>query len=229
MNNFLEYLKLNPTVFYIYVRGSTIYNLQNDNSDVDYLVVVDREFVIPDEYSHYMYENHKFRHFTCNVLYENSDFMFFTTDEWFTKVTTGHLYAWECACLPKKFVIKEHVKLMMNTNPLQLRKFFDAELDPIYLLAKQYIQDGEYHKGKKYLWQLIKDVKLINQIIENHKIVNYKEANSDYEKLVNNDCEDEVLLLKAWLDSISGPISTLNKATDGLLLKEKQKKIIQNG
>ena len=34
----------------------------------------------------------------------------------------GSIEAWECACLNKKFIIKEHVKLLMKTDPLGLRK-----------------------------------------------------------------------------------------------------------
>ena len=42
----------------------------------------------------------------------------------------GNMEAWECACLNKKFILKEHVKLMLVTNPLQLRKHYEAQ--PLY-------------------------------------------------------------------------------------------------
>lgn len=45
---------------------------------------------------------------------------------WFDKVLLGDIDTWECACMNKKFIIKEHVKLMMKTNSLQLRKNVDA-------------------------------------------------------------------------------------------------------
>jgi hypothetical protein len=140
----------------------------------------------------------------------------------------GDIIAWECACLPKKFVHKEHVKLMMSTNPLQLRKDIDEYLELYYMVASNHFQNKEFKDWKKQLWEVIKYAKLANQIIENHKIVNFKEANYEYKQLVENDCEDEASVLKLWLDSIKEPLGLLHKSTDGMLKKEKQKKIIQN-
>ena len=76
---------------------------------------------------------------------------------------------------------------------------------------------------------MIKEVKFINQIIQNHKIVNFKEANVEYDTLINNDCIDEASICKCWLDLIAPQIGLLNKSTDGMLKKELEKKIMQNG
>lgn len=229
MNNaFLTYLIEHPKVYYIYNRGSIIYGLNTSESDIDFLVVMDENFEFPEEYKEYKYDNKRIRYFKYNVLYNNCDFIFFTTNEWFEKVMKGDLIAWECACLSKKFVHKEHVKLLMSTNPLQLRKDFEEYLDLYYLVAQDNFKNEIYSAWKKGLWDLVRRVKFINQIIENHKIINFKEANSDYMLLVENNIVDESVLLKMWLDIISKEIGLLNKTTDGMLLKEKQKKIIQN-
>ena len=42
-----------PTVFYLYNRGSIIYGLNTKESDIDFLVVVDPEFVLPEEFEKY--------------------------------------------------------------------------------------------------------------------------------------------------------------------------------
>ena len=217
-----------PDVYYLYNRGSIIYDLNTKDSDVDFLVVVSEDFVLPEEFEEYKYENKRWRTFKFNIKCDNCDFIFFTTDEWFEKVTRGDLQAWECACLPKKFIHKEHVKLMMSTNPLQLRKDYEEHLDLGFFVAKQDFIDQNYNSWKKKLWEFIKELKFVNQIIENHKIVNFKEANSEYKTLVENDCIDEESILKCWLDLIKLPSATLNKATDGMLAKEREKKIIQN-
>ena len=116
----------------------------------------------------------------------------------------------------------------MSTNPLQLRKDFEEWMNLYYLVASQHFRKEEFHEWRKGLWEIIKRVKLTNQIIENHKIINYKAANSEYMILVVNNIADEAILLKMWLDLIKNEIGTLNKATDGMLKKEKLKKIVQN-
>lgn len=228
-NKFINYLIETPDVYYVYNRGSVIYGLNTKDSDVDFLVVVDPEWILPEEFEEYKYENKRWRTFKYNIKCDNCDFIFFTTDEWFDKVTKGDLQAWECACLPKKFIHKEHVKLLMSTNPIQLRKDFDNWMELEYMVSGGYFQKQEYRNWKKSLWSIIKHVKLVNQIIENHKIINFKEANSEYQQLVENDCVDEASILKLWLELIKEPINRLNKATDGMLAKEREKKIIQNG
>ena len=47
-NKFYNYLMTSPIVYYIYNRGSIIYGLETKDSDIDFLVVVDSEFKIPD-------------------------------------------------------------------------------------------------------------------------------------------------------------------------------------
>ena len=102
-------------------------------------------------------------------------------------------------------------------------------LHPYQRQGKIHFQKKEFKDWKKQLWDVIKYTKLSNQIIENHKIVNFKEANYEYKQLVENDCEDEASVLKLWLDLIKEPMGLLHKSTDGVLRKEKQKRIIQNG
>ena len=60
--------------------------------------------------------------FDFHIKVNGYDFIFKTNEEWFDDVMNGSIEAWECACLNKKFIIKEHVKLLMKTDPLGLRK-----------------------------------------------------------------------------------------------------------
>lgn len=227
-NKFYKWLIESPTVYYLYNRGSIIYDLNNKDSDINFLVVVDPEFVLPEEFEEYKTQGYRHRIINYNILCDNCDFIFFTTDEWFQKVMNGDLIAWECACLPKKFIHKEHVKLLMSTNPLQLRKDFEQYLELNFSIANEYFNKFDYKNWKKSLWESIKYIKFVNQIIQNHKIVNLKEANSEYNQLVNNDCIENELIVKLWLDLIKPHIDLLNKSTDGMLKKEREKKIIQN-
>lgn len=227
-NKFLNWLIESPKVYYVYNRGSIIYGTNTENSDIDFLVVVDPEFELPEEFNEYKTKGYGHRDIQYNIFIDNCDFIFYTTNEWFPKVMHGDIIAWECACLPKKFIHKEYVKLMMSTNPLQLRKDVYEYLELYYMVASNHFQNKEFKDWKKQLWEVIKYAKLANQIIENHKIVNFKEANYEYKQLVENDYEDEANVLKLWLDLIKEPLGLLRKSTDGMLKKEKQKKIIQS-
>ena len=60
-----------------------------------------------------------------------------------------------------------------------------------------------------------------NQIIENHKIVNFKEANSLTRLIQDSDYD-------TYLSCLQEPLKLLKKSTDGMLKQELQKKIVQN-
>lgn len=53
MNKFLNWLIESPDVYYVYNRGSIIYGLNTKESDVDFLVVVDPKFTLPEEFTEY--------------------------------------------------------------------------------------------------------------------------------------------------------------------------------
>lgn len=122
----------------------------------------------------------------------------------------GSIEAWECACLNKKFIIKEHVKLLMKTDPLGLRKQIvkmDNAIDPENFDPKE-------------AWKVITYCKFANQIIENHKIINFKEANPERKPIINGDYD----VYKFYLQN---PLTLLKNSTDGMLKQELQKKIVQ--
>lgn len=101
----------------------------------------------------------------------------------------------------KKFIIKEHVKLMMSTDLLKLRVFVDT------------------HDFDN--WETIKNCKFANQIIDNHKIVNFKEANDEYELLKENPTKEQFEhLFKKTYD-------LLRSRTDEILRRSKIEKILQ--
>lgn len=111
----------------------------------------------------------------------------------------------------KKFIIKEHVKLLLKTDPLGLRK----------QVVKLNNQITTENFNPKDAWKVIVYCKFANQIIENHKIINFKEANS--ERIMIN--KGDYNVYKACLNK---PLEKLKKSTDGMLKKELQSKVIQN-
>lgn len=74
-NKFLQSLIEDPLVYYIYQRGSFIYGLNTKDSDKDYLVIIDSEYKLPEEFKLYEY-NSGYINDRQNIKYDNSDFIF---------------------------------------------------------------------------------------------------------------------------------------------------------
>ena len=209
MNKTLENLVKDPLVYYVYQSGFSIYEI--DSKDKEYIVIVDKKYKIPKD-----------------LKEEHCSFEFYQMDEWFKKVINNDILAWECSCLNKKFVIKEHVKLLLITNPLQIRKNFDAMMDPYFTYANENLQSGDFDIGKSALWEILKEALFANQIIDNHKIVNLKQAGLIWNSLNEADDNYESIMEK-FLELSKKTISLLYKKTDDMLLKDKIKRALKNG
>lgn len=168
MNKYLEHLIEDPSVYYVYQRGSSIYGLNTEESDIDYLVVIDSKYILPEEFTEYEFDS------GClnarkNIKYENCDFMFINIQDWFNLIINNDVQAWECACLNKKFIKKEYVKLILKTDPILLIK---------NIFKQSSIFDNAL--GYKHLWYFGKDILFTQQILDFHKIVDFQEANGLY-------------------------------------------------
>ena len=191
MNSFLDYLKESPDCLYIYNRDFSIYGLESKER---YTIVVKDNWICPEDW----------------VGFDTDVYEVFYLNEWFNIVLNGDLIGWECACLNKKYVIKEHVKLLMKTNPLQLKKTIRTQR-----LSNETYSDINILRD----WELIKNIKFAIQIIENHKIVNFKEAKNDYFNLLKCESIEEIS------EYINKSYQTLKDLTDGMLLQERIKEI----
>ena len=136
---------------------------------------------------------------------DKSIYQIYKISDWFNYVLNGDLIGWECACLNKKYVIKEAVKLLMKTDPLQLRITIDYQLKE-YQLSSAF----DFYRN----WELVKNIKFAIQIIENHKIVNFKEAQSDYYTMLAFESNSY------FYDYILCKYNDLKKMTDGMIKQE---------
>ena len=197
LNKLIEH----PEVYYIYDLRGAVFGIDNLG---EYIVVVKDGLIIEDEL-------------------DDSEIVkvsIYSSSEWFKLVVNGEILPWICACIDKKYILKEHVKLLMTTNPLQLRKCFEATR--VQILSNL----GEAESSKRFnLWKIILFARFCNQIIENHKIVNFKNSANDYQELRKYTDDNE--LLNAFNALITPEINLLYKSTDGLLKREKIAKIQQ--
>lgn len=181
MNKFLQHLIEDPKVYYVYQRGSSIYGLNNKDSDIDYLVIIDSEFELPEEFKEYEFES-GYINARKNIKYDNCDFMFVLIQNWFNMVIDNKIPAWECACLNKKFIKKEHVKLILKTDIIKLTKDLMIRRQALFNHLNDY----------KTVWYFIKDILFTQQIIDFHKITDFKEANQYYNDIKNSDKDSRI-------------------------------------
>ena len=197
LNKLIEH----PEVYYIYDLRGAVFGVDNLG---EYIVVVKDGLVIKDEL-------------------DDSEIVkvsIYSSSEWFKLVINGEILPWICACIDKKYILKEYVKLLMTTNPLQLRKCFNITKNQILSNL------GETELSKQFnLWKIILFARFCNQIIENHKIVNFRNSASDYKELRKYNNFDELLNIFNVL--ITPELNLLYKSTDELLKQEKITKLQQ--
>lgn len=196
LNKLIEH----PEVYYIYDLRGAVFGVDNLG---EYIVVVKDGLIIEDEL-------------------DDSEIVkvsIYSSSEWFKLVINGEILPWICACIDKKYILKEYIKLLMTTNPLQLRKCFDTT-------KNQILSNIEEIELKQFnLWKIILFARFCNQIIENHKIVNFRNSVSDYQELKKYNNFDE--LLNIFNTLISSELNLLYKSTDELLKQEKITKLQQ--
>ena len=108
----------------------------------------------------------------------------------------------------------------MTTNPLQLRKCFDTTKAQILSNLEEVESSKQFN-----LWKIILFARFCNQIIENHKIINFRNSANDYYELKKYNDSDE--LFSVFHKLLASELSLLYKSTDRLLKQEKIAKIQQ--
>jgi len=142
-------------------------------------------------------------------------------------VLSNDIVAWECACLPKKYILKEHVKLLLQTDPLKLRKEFDKKIKTVYSKLPKLFSEGNTLTAQKELFELLKYLIFANQIIENHKIVNFKVIGNIYKQMVDGTVTDQDTILDTASKLSESPGKIFANNTDSILRASKIKKILQ--
>ena len=196
LNKLIEH----PEVYYIYDLRGAVFGVDNLG---EYIVVVKDGLVIEDEL-------------------DDSEIVkvsIYSSSELFKLVINGEILLWICACIDKKYILKEYIKLLMTINPLQLRKCFD-------ITKNQILSNIEEVELKQFnLWKIILFARFCNQIIENHKIVNFRNSVNDYRELRKYNNFDD--LLNIFNTLITPELNLLYKSTDELLKQEKIAKLQQ--
>jgi len=141
-----------------------------------------------------------------NPLISESNLTCILISKWFDLVQACDLLPWQCACLPKNRVKKEAVKLLMSTNPVELYK--------AVISAKNAISVDDWSSVER----VVITATFARQIMDNHKIVNFKEP-SKY--LIEKPEEITMDIINAYLDPILSPVIAIGKPQYDSYIKKK--------
>lgn len=195
MTKFIEYLIEDKNCLYIYDRNFSIYGLTNKER---YTIIVNNGWICPEDW----------------IGFDTSVYEIYYLQQWFDLIVAGSLIGWECACLNKKYIIKEHVKLLMRSNPLQLRK----DIDKLYN-ENAVMSDINYNR----YFSIIRAIRFTLQILDNHKILNYKDGLDDCNKILAAKEMSDIV------EIIDNNYNQIKKLTDGILKQDILNRAKKNG
>jgi predicted nucleotidyltransferase len=156
---------MNNQILNIYMRGSHVYGTNDEESDVDYLFVVDhhkeKESQFAGQYS---------------VMVHPAGY--------FQELIDQHRpSALECIFLPEEFKIESR-KFNLDLDLAKLRRSFSAKASNSWVKAKKKIDvHGEHRKGRKSLFHALRILLFGIQIAEHGKIVDFGQANCHWHQI----------------------------------------------
>lgn len=216
MNKYLSHLIEDPLVYYVYQSDLSIYDLPSE--EPSYIVITDEKYNIPEEFiDSVLFDTNP------SLSYDGAHFKFYEMQDWFQRVIRCEILTSECSCLDKKFIFKEHVKLTITSDIVKLAQGFRAMLDPTVILASAELQNGDFTKGRLRLFNALKEARFSNQIIDNHRIINYKEVKEDYFALFRAEDNFESIM-EAFLEQSKKSIESFLKRTEKAFKNAKIKK-----
>ena len=146
----IEQLKSNPQVYYIYQVDYSIFNIPDQSPK--YLVIVDKECTEKSSIEDGVY---------IDII---------TTEDWFKKVINSEIISWICSCLDKKFIIKEHVKLLGMKNDLKIRQNMERMISENLPIITNLVNDGQDDEARYLAYTILLYLNLSHQILDFNKI-----------------------------------------------------------
>ena len=178
LKDFVKYIQEDEDILYGYFLPPDLFGL---TSGVDkYVLITKYAYKLPDKY-------------------KDIPIIHFPIQLYFKYITNNDLTAWILSCLDKKYIIKEHVRLLVNFDILKIRKNID---DTYKLLSDLLYRDFDVcsiTEIKAVYSKIYKYLVYANQVIDNHKIINYHVVGPGLEKINQiktgyiNDCYSEVI------------------------------------
>lgn len=130
-----------------YVVGSHVYGTNNENSDIDYLVVVDGEPQVEEE------------------RLGDNDYHYISKWKFLHLLQINHIKALEAIYSPSNFILKENFKPNFEIDPLALRTSTSAICSNSWVKGKKKILDGEIYIGLKSFFHSLRIMEFSIQLL----------------------------------------------------------------
>ena len=193
----IEQLKSNPQVYYIYQVDYSIFNIPNQSPK--YLVIVDKECT------------------EKSCIEDDVCIDVITTEDWFKKVINSEIISWICSCLDKKFVIKEHVKLLGMRNDLKIRQNMERMISENLPNITNLVNDGRDDEARYLAYTLLLYLHLSHQILDFNKIVNFKDTKITWDYLSVSSGKD---IIDTCMFMLKRSLTRLKNRTANLIKKK---------
>ena len=159
----------------IFQYGSQVYGTINELSDLDYVVVVNDDYVVN----------------TNPITVENCDFNFYNETEWLVLILINDIVTLECLSLDNP--IKDLLNYRIKIDKIQLRKSISSVASNSFVKCKKKLtieKDYNPYIGKKSLWHSLRILSFGIQCCKHSKIVDFSVANELYQDIVVNQQND---------------------------------------
>lgn len=154
-----------------YPYGSRVYGTNTELSDYDCILVCEEDIPGPIQYTE-----------------KNTDFTIYSQKMWDEMAKENTVVFMECFFLDKS--LKQETFIPEFTiNPEKIRRNFSKTASNSWVKCKKKLtieKDFAPRIGKKSLWHSLRIIMFGIQILNFGRIVNYQEANTFYNEIVNN-------------------------------------------
>lgn len=167
---------INKKVLNIYHYGSFVYGTNNENSDKDFIVVVEGK------------EN-----YDNQLNIDGNDYTIYDEESFENKIKLHEISVLECLFLDEKFIEQEDKKFNFELDLQQLRISISAKCSNSYAKARKKLEvekDFNPLVAKKSLFHVLRILLFGKQIAIYGKIIDYQEANHYFKDIMNIDSND---------------------------------------
>lgn len=175
-DGYLGLLLRDDLVLNIYVYGSQVYGTSTDESDIDFLVVVE------DGASYLRFED------GYVDLVEAHDFKFMSRSEWEEEARLQTVKFMECYYLDDRFKIKELYPIKVEVDLGAIRRSFSSISSNSYVKCRkklEVVKDYNYYVGVKSLFHSLRILDFGIQVATGQGI-NYRSFTPYYHDIVNS-------------------------------------------
>lgn len=192
INEVKNLVNTDDNVLALYMYGSRVYQTHKDNSDFDFIMVV----------------NNKDDNHAEKLISQQADVTVYNRHEFEQQIKEHEISVLECLFLDEKYKLKEDIKWDFTLELPQLRKSFSAKSSNSWVKAKKKLTveaDYNLYIGQKSAWHAIRILQFGQQVATQGKITNYAESNLLLPEILK--CEDWTTLDNSFRNIYNGESS----------------------